>query len=222
MRCKYCETELHPSAVRCWKCGRETPNFTDQVKADLSALREMEEKSATKVVEPAAEKIGKKPSKHPLLRRVVTIMLFAFGILLLCSGFLFGEGALLNNLTSLEDFGVPLSWPQFTLLATICLIGARAVVMHFDGDFVTVSKHPILRRTLAIMSCIFVAPVAYFGILYGNDVESIAQEIMMLGIPMYPALVIIPVWLLAAFCLVMGHAAVMRNDRRKRRRKSRR
>jgi hypothetical protein len=204
LTCATCGTELTAQTLLCWKCGSETLNYTDEVKAQMEALRQHRaEQTGNKPQEHARIDVVKKQSKHPLLRKVVTIMFFVFLIPTVLFLFVFQER---DKGPLLEGLGVPLQWGQFTLLITLCLMGARFVILHFDEDIVTVSKHPLLRRTLAVMGFLVGAPVMYFGFTYGADGNSISRNP---GIPLVMAAV---AGALVFICIIIAHAVVRRID----------
>jgi hypothetical protein len=62
MICTKCGTELHDQALQCWKCGNETPNYTDELKV----LYQEEERLRARHLCENPDTLP--PTKHKLVR----------------------------------------------------------------------------------------------------------------------------------------------------------
>ena len=60
MICAKCGTELHPRSLHCWKCGIETPNYTEELKALNQKAEEQRLENLLGTPPEAASPSGKK------------------------------------------------------------------------------------------------------------------------------------------------------------------
>jgi hypothetical protein len=145
MNCTTCGTELHSEALRCWKCGTETPNYTE----DLKTLRQKEEEErlrntlraenpreaayqdAVKTYQDAV----KRGSLHPLLRRILAIVFWPLAgpIIYLFWTIYYGNDLPIPKMDPLFQ-GLAIRWWPLWLVLTLCVGIAYVVVRIIDGD----------------------------------------------------------------------------------------
>ncbi len=143
MVCIKCGTDLHLEALQCWKCGNETPNYTEELRTlhrkaeaervEIQWRAEHPEEVAYREGEAAYQEAINRGSKHPVLRRTLAILCFLFIAPVLYFDFTVGrDGSEL--VAKLTELGLPMSW--FVLWSAIgfCFLIAYIVVRLIDGD----------------------------------------------------------------------------------------